>query len=67
MTSSTPSAALAGKSVTGGRLNADAAVAAINGPLPTPTPIATPTPIPSPRRPRPPRRVRRPRRRRRRR
>jgi len=34
--------ALAGLSVTGGRLNADAAVAAINGPLPTPTPIATP-------------------------
>ena len=35
---STPSPRSPGKSVTGGRLNADAAVAAINGPLPTPTP-----------------------------
>ncbi|HEX6020796.1 MAG TPA: S8 family serine peptidase [Solirubrobacter sp.] len=32
-----------GLSVTGGRLNAGAAVTAINGPLPTPTPEPTPT------------------------
>ena len=44
--------ALAGKSVTGGRLNADGAVAAITGqgPLavPTPEPTATPTPVATP-------------------
>jgi thermitase len=38
--------ALSGLSVTGGRLNADNAVAAINGPLPTPTPTPTATPTP---------------------
>ena len=51
---------LAGLSVTGGRLNADRAVVAVNGPLPAPDsradsrratatpepPVATPTPVP---------------------
>ncbi len=48
-------ASLSGLAVTGGRLNADRAVTAVNGPLPTPTPeptpqppIATPTPPPAP-------------------
>ena len=44
--------ALAGKSVTGGRLNADATVAALTGqgplPVPTPEPTATPSPTPAP-------------------
>jgi subtilisin family serine protease len=50
MTTVDAKAALADLSVTGGRLNADAAVGAINGPLPTPTPIATAvvTPAPTP-------------------
>jgi subtilisin family serine protease len=50
MTTTDAKDALAGLSVTGGRLNADSAVVAINGPLPTPTPIATPavTPAPTP-------------------
>ena len=34
---------LTGLSVTGGRLNADRAVVAVNGPLPSPTPEPTPT------------------------
>src|SRR3954447_21842586 len=45
--------ALNGTSVTGGRLNADAAVGAITGPVPalaiaTPTPTPSPTPAPAP-------------------
>ena len=45
--------ALDGKAVTGGRLNADAAVAAVTGTMPelsvaTPAPTATPTPEPTP-------------------
>jgi hypothetical protein len=43
--------ALAGRAVSGGRLNADAAVAALTGQgptaVPTPEPIATPTPTPT--------------------
>ena len=40
---------LAGKAVTGGRVNADAAVAAITSDaVPTPTPTATPEPTPEP-------------------
>jgi subtilisin family serine protease len=48
MTTTDAKDALRGQSVTGGRLNADSAVLAINGPLPTPTPIATPTVTPAP-------------------
>jgi subtilisin family serine protease len=40
--------ALSGFGVTGGRLNANAAVSAILGPEPAPTPEPTPTPIPTP-------------------
>jgi thermitase len=40
--------ALSGRSVTGGRLNANSAVAAIRGVEPEPTPTATPTPTPEP-------------------
>lgn len=49
MSTAVPTAALAGTSVTGGRLDTAAAIAAVNGalpPEPTPTPTATPTPEP---------------------
>jgi subtilisin family serine protease len=50
LSSTTPVAGLSGKVVTGGLLNAAAALQALGAaaPAPTPTPTPTPTPVPSP-------------------